>query len=380
MKKLPLIDLVRSFAILAVLAHHLGLVRITTPLPNYPLEVLWFKLWANGYFGVSLFFVVSGFLITSVIAAGPGGLFYPDFRDFYSRRAGRIFPLLSFVCLFGYGLNQWITPSSSFDVCLRLPQGPLIPVFWISVVTFTENFFKIFIEPHGYVLSLYWGLLWSLAIEEQFYLFYPWVLKRARNRTRLAFFLIAVVIAGILSTTITSLFWHKYPIVVFNPITPYNSFAGFGLIAIGCLLYLAVEKYGKTVASDPRLSWGLSVSGLLLMVRVYWHINVSINFWWMALGGTLIASGLFLFLLGALHWNGWGAKGWIFLGLPGRFSYGGYLLHSVVLFALWPVLTGRNGFTAFFIFSIATTLVSGVSFYWFEMPANNFVRKLFARD
>ncbi len=59
MKKIPLVNLVRTFAIWAVLAHHLGLARIAVDPSYHPLAVLWFKFWANGYFGVSLFFVVS---------------------------------------------------------------------------------------------------------------------------------------------------------------------------------------------------------------------------------------------------------------------------------------------------------------------------------
>ncbi len=206
--------------------------------------------------------------------------------------------------------------------------------------------------------------------------FIPWVLKKTRTRSRLAVFLIAVVVIGLFSTVIASLFWHKYPIVVFNPATSYNSLAGFGLIAIGCLLYLAVEEFGAKVKADSKAAWTLSLAGLIIMTVIYWHINVSIHFWWMALGGTLMAFGLFLFLLGAMHWKGWEATGWGFLGLPGKFSYGGYLLHSTVLFVLWPALVGLNGFAAFFIFAAATTLVSGFSFYQFEMPSNRFIRKL----
>jgi peptidoglycan/LPS O-acetylase OafA/YrhL len=261
-----------------------------------------------------------------------------------------------------------------------LPQGPHPWIFWTSIVTFTENWFKLFIEPLGYNLSIYWGVLWSLAIEEQFYLLYPWVLKSLRNRSRMVVFLIGVITAGILSTTIASLFWHKYPIVVFNPATDHNSLAGFGLIAVGCLLYLAVEKFGLLVAATPRLTWSLSLAGALLMGTIYWHITVAIDFWWMALGRTLIGIGLALFLLGAMHWKGWENPFLKGLSLPGKFSYGGYLYHALVLFCLSGLLLGMYPWEAFSIFAVATTLVSGFSFYWFEMPTNTFIRKLFARS
>ncbi len=376
MKKIPLIDLVRSFSILAVLAHHLGLARITAGSSWSPLAILWFKIWANGHFGVTLFFVISGFLITGVIASGPRGLFNPSYGDFYARRAGRIFPLLTFICLLGLLLDHLFTgASSASDFCLRLPQGPQMPLFWLSIVTFTENLFKIFSGPQGYPHSLYWGVLWSLAIEEQFYLFYPWVLKRLKNRRRMTVFMLTMILVGILSMVIASLFWHKYPIVVFNPATPYNSFAGFGLIAIGCLLYLAVEKFRGHLASHTRLCWVLSLAGLGLIAVIYWHVTVSIDFWWMALGDTLVATGLFMFLLGAMGWKGWHSPLWRPFSWPGRFSYGGYLYHSAVLFFLWPLLSGMNAYGAFGVFALAVTLISGISFYALEKPANSFIRK-----
>ena len=100
-KRLQVVDLVRAFAILIVLAHHLGLATISKPSKSFSLAYLWYRVWINGYFGVTIFFVVSGFVITRLIASEPGGLFNPDFKEFYIRRIGRIFPLLVLVCLIG---------------------------------------------------------------------------------------------------------------------------------------------------------------------------------------------------------------------------------------------------------------------------------------
>jgi peptidoglycan/LPS O-acetylase OafA/YrhL len=78
-KRLQVIDLVRAFSILAVLAHHLGCYYISKQSQSSFLAYLWFRFMINGSFGVTMFFVVSGFVITRLIASQPDGLFNPDF-------------------------------------------------------------------------------------------------------------------------------------------------------------------------------------------------------------------------------------------------------------------------------------------------------------
>ena|ERR1039458_6145082 len=109
MNRIQIVDLVRAAAILTVLIHHLGAYGITEPSSFHFLAYLWYKLWVNGGFGVTVFFVVSGFVITRLIAHQPGGLFSPNLRDFYSRRFGRIVPLLVLTCLAGL-MILWLAP------------------------------------------------------------------------------------------------------------------------------------------------------------------------------------------------------------------------------------------------------------------------------
>lgn len=381
MKKIPLIDLVRSFSILAVMAHHLGLARITTGTSWYPLAVLWFKLWANGFYGVSAFFVISGFLITGVIASQPGGLFHPDLRDFYSRRAGRIFPLLTLVCLIGWILTRTLDHTRpGFEYCVPLPQGPHASWWWFSIATFSENYFKILLNPKGYHLSLVWGVLWSLAIEEQFYLLYPWILRALKTTRNLVVFLMLVIVCGPLGMFLGSLLWPKYRVPAFNPVMPYHSFEGFSLIAIGCLLFLAVRHWEGYLSSHPADCWRLFIAGLLLFGITYWHITVSIDFGWMTCGRSFIAAGVFLMLLGGLHLDLFRSSNWHIPSLPGKFSYGAYLGHSFALLGLWPFIAGLNEWAAFFVLTVITTAIAAVSFHFFEMPANLSIRKLCARN
>src|ERR1700722_17076092 len=96
---IQVIDAVRCVSILLVLFGHQRYLFINHPAYSHFWEMVYYRIWLNHGFGVTAFFVVSGFLITRVIASRPGGLFRPDFRDFYARRTGRLFPLLATVCL-----------------------------------------------------------------------------------------------------------------------------------------------------------------------------------------------------------------------------------------------------------------------------------------
>jgi len=124
-----------------------------------------FELFKGGFLGVDIFFVISGYLITTIILKDlKEGNF--SFSNFYERRARRILPALFFVvlCCLPFAL-MWMLPPQLKDFSQAL----------ISVSTFTSNF--LFWKQGGYfsTLSEENPLIhtWSLAIEEQFYILFP---------------------------------------------------------------------------------------------------------------------------------------------------------------------------------------------------------------
>ena len=166
---LPELDGLRAIAvILVVLAH-------AVPVPSTGL-VAWGvrNTLSNGWLGVDLFFALSGFLITSILLAAKTGPHY--FRNFYARRALRIFPLY-------YAVIAILALASA-----RMPFGPARPLW--PYLAYVSNFWSLFSghewEPLGHV--------WSLAIEEQFYLVYPAVafLLEARGLRTLMISVIAI--------------------------------------------------------------------------------------------------------------------------------------------------------------------------------------------
>ena len=138
------LDGVRCFCILAVLWHHTN-----------PLNVL--PILTRGFLGVDMFFVLSGFLIVTLLLREQSTIGRISLRKFYARRAIRIFPIYYGMLLFltlVYGVFKLQSNSaSSFFTAL--------PFY----VTYTSNW--------SVVQAAGLGIMWSLATEEQFYLFWP---------------------------------------------------------------------------------------------------------------------------------------------------------------------------------------------------------------
>lgn len=369
MKKLEIIDLVRSFAILSVLGYHLAGSHLVSPdgLPPWA-QWLWSKIAYNGSMGVSAFFVVSGFLITRLIAQGAGGLEKPGLRYFYSRRIGRIVPLYFFVVLAGLFL-LFVLPfhdPNAFANTLQVGRGPLQPLFWVSVATFTVNWYVTFFNSLNPVGGI-WGILWTISVEEQFYLFYPLLLGALRNKRDLASCLGFFIFFGLVTRFINVWF---YPQVI-----SYNSFQSFDQIAMGCLLYLASERWGEFLSGKKSICLALIASGVCLTALVYTHVPEKPELLWAVGNRFFLSSGVFLLLLGSLH-QGW-FEGRLFnlLSLPGRLSYGIYLIHVLILYLIWGLLSGMNLLWAGMIFTGLTLAAAYVSYRFFEMPMNRRIRK-----
>lgn len=174
MKYRPEIDGLRAIAVLSVILFHVGL-----------------RPFSGGYIGVDIFFVISGYLITSIIVTElEQGHF--SLARFYARRARRILPALSFVLLFCIPFAWWLyLPEEMSNFAQSL----------MAVAAFGSNFFFWRENPHGYFTAgpETFPLLhtWSLAVEEQFYIVFPlllgWLVMKGRRRMIAVTCLIAVV-------------------------------------------------------------------------------------------------------------------------------------------------------------------------------------------
>jgi peptidoglycan/LPS O-acetylase OafA/YrhL len=178
--RIPALDGLRGLAILLVLLWH-GVFAQYSPSPLITKLLLIGKL---SWSGVDLFFVLSGFLIGGILLDERESKSY--FRTFYLRRVYRILPLyllvvsLYLICFFSIsGFSDWI----AFDV-LHIPAW----TFFLFVQNFSMARFGTF--GAGPI-----GVTWSLAIEEQFYLTAPWIIRKL-SLPQLVRVLVSVVICA----------------------------------------------------------------------------------------------------------------------------------------------------------------------------------------
>lgn len=182
---LPVLDGIRGLAIVMVLFHHCTDMAVVTSADK---AATLFLHW--GGFGVDLFFVLSGFLITGILADTRGHKGF--FKSFYARRVLRIFPLYYAICLFSFvilpnlgpalgslpGVSQGVADTIDTKLDRFGTVGGDQWYYWTYLSNFVSA--KVNAWRHGIL-----DVSWSLAIEEQFYLLWPLlvcVLGRARMK------------------------------------------------------------------------------------------------------------------------------------------------------------------------------------------------------
>jgi peptidoglycan/LPS O-acetylase OafA/YrhL len=226
----PDIDGLRAIAILYVVGFH-----------AFPEFIL------GGFVGVDVFFVISGFLITNVILRSiDDGSF--GYRDFYTRRVLRILPallaLLVPCVLFGW----YILLTDEFERLLEHVAG---------AAGFVSNF--VVWREAGYfdasAASKPLLHLWSLAIEEQFYLVWPLILSAATRAKR--GLVVSLPLLTLVSFAINVWLAHSYPTVAF-----YSPVSRFWELAVGGGLAYLLEAHHPA----PKLTHLLSAAGLSLLV------------------------------------------------------------------------------------------------------------------
>jgi peptidoglycan/LPS O-acetylase OafA/YrhL len=218
LKRLPGVDVIRGLCIFAVVIHHINLrIRFNkSPLgAALPDQVHRILFW-NGSYAVKVFFVVSGFLITSTILARWKTRTAIDLKGFYRLRAARIAPLLLAILTILSVLHLASAPGFTINA-----MRASLPRALIAALTFHVNW----LEPrHGYLPGA-WDVLWSLSVEEAFYLAYPLLCRYVKRGWILGILALLLMAAGPLFRTV----W------AFNEIdSDYAYLANLDCIALGC--------------------------------------------------------------------------------------------------------------------------------------------------
>jgi peptidoglycan/LPS O-acetylase OafA/YrhL len=351
----PALDGFRGVAAMMILVHH-GL-----RLPgDSALATVVSRLAIAGWAGVDMFFVLSGYLITGILCdAKSRRASYT--RAFYMRRVLRLFPLYYAVLVVAALCSHWFAP------------GHAVPQLFLWM-----NLQNAWIAATGNWLPLGLNHLWSLAVEVQFYLVWPLIIRGCEGRS-LAWVFLGLALIAPVARTVLLLLGCPWQAVYVLPLTHVDAFA------LGALLAWAMrdEPWREWMTRHTRAMLGLgglAVVGLAAAERFSLYMD---RFPTMSVGLSALAF-LFVSLLATLlvqPTDGLWARafGWRGLRLLGRVSYGLYVFHLPVLTVLmrWhaagvPASSARWGLAPevlLFLEMFAVTLALAlVSWQFYERP------------
>jgi peptidoglycan/LPS O-acetylase OafA/YrhL len=341
----PALDGLRAFAVLSVFAYHL--------------QYSWAR---GGFLGVDAFFVISGYLITSLLLSEQHRHGAIELAAFWGRRARRLLPAV-LVLVLGIALYSvtWANPAQ-FDSLRKDGWATLLYVANWHLIASKQSYFDLFSAPSPL------RHMWSLAIEEQFYLLWPLIvfgaLRISRGRRTL---LTAITIVGIAASAI----WMA---VYFNVTDPSRVYYGTDTRAhsllVGCLLALILERWG---AIGERARVPLQVAGLAAGVAVVAAVYaVSDRNEAMYHGGFLLFAIAVAVVIAAAVQTTWSPLRAALSPAPvrwvGSISYGLYLWHWPAIVILTPARVHVHGRALTLVQVVATFAVAAASFYLIERP------------
>ncbi len=356
------LDGIRFFAALMVMLQHLSDYKSN---PGVGLSNVERGMVSSlGSHGVTLFFVLSGFLIFSLLFVEKQYTHTIQIKSFYVRRMLRIWPLY-----FGFGLLSILGIDYVFRL-MGISVDTPASINLIYLFTFSINLQLIFAPINKGIIELYW----SVCIEEQFYLMAPWLVKKADNFLAISLGLIAIGIGSkfILEYLVTSGTIHTN-----HHINPLYTFTTCWFDAFGMGILAAYFNFNKNIYS--RIQWFVEnklVQGTVLALAFLYITNLlpkativdkyffstvaSILFAYIILAAS---TGKFIF---NLENN--------FLRRLGRYSYGMYVWHSsiiqILLILLLRYFTKDNGFVFEVVYPLLSivlvVIVAGLSYELYE--------------
>ena len=347
----PELDALRFFAFSWVCAmHYLRYSAGALAAHGFPkaIAVVIASLLRAGVFGVDLFFALSSYLITELLLREKDSFGSVDVRSFYLRRILRIWPL--YFLFIGLCMIPFFNPGHAltwrYVACLLLLAGNWgVILYWWPVPSVV-------------------GPLWTVSIEEQFYLLWPPLVARLSKRG------IAIAAATLLAAGFALRFvlvW-LYPISAFptNHIIWCNTVAHIDPIAAGILVAVLLHDKRVSVGAIARIS--LIVFGVALLACLSnWSLDESYQLRMLPnlIGFPLIALGASSLLVGVMDWSIAVPKFLVYLG---KISYGLYVFHEMGMFIADKLLRSNHG-GIHLVASFAITVgMSILSYRYFESP------------
>jgi peptidoglycan/LPS O-acetylase OafA/YrhL len=361
-------DLLRGIAVLLVLLLHYSL--------TYRLVDSWLgdmlspkaiaRLVMNGNYGVTIFFTISGFLITSNSLRRYGSLDRTSIRAFYVMRGARILPplLLALAAILALGLLG--LPSFVNKVRGEVLAPSTFGIAIGSVLTFWHNVLMQRIGYFNYGLNIYW----SLSVEEVFYLAFPLVCLVFKRGW------LFVPISLLIVCGPAYRLYHSDDELYYM----YGYLACFDAIAIGCLAAVIAPH----MVNALRWARGITIAAALLLASVYWMgINASVA---LGFSGISLATALLLVSAPPSPSMPPGPRIARLLAAPmaglrwmGQRSYELYLFHIIVLGLMRDAVPRdalERGYKLpwLLVFLLLSLVVAAVIERYLSSPANRWIR------
>jgi peptidoglycan/LPS O-acetylase OafA/YrhL len=344
----PEIDGLRTISVFAVIIYHANFI------------LFGHTFFGGGFIGVDIFFVISGYLITTLILKEIYKTNQFSFKYFYERRIRRILPVLLFVIIITSIISYFILlPSSLLDF------GKSI----LSITTFSSNFyFWLTGKKYGEESELLKPLLhtWSLSIEEQFYILFPIfliiIIKFFRKQLLTILFL----------TFLVSLFFSEYFSKNHSSFNFYMIFSrGFELLVGSLLSYFELNK-GKMLKKSYSIVELIFPSiGVILILYSFLYFNIN-KIFHPSVATLIPVTGVSLIILFAkkeqLITRILASKVFVFFGL---ISYSLYLWHYPIFAFLRYVDVFNSSIWIKILAVLLTIMLSVFSYYFIERPFRN---------
>jgi len=296
------LDTLRAFSVIIVMFYHWKA-----------------PLFSAGFLGVDVFFVLSGFLITTLMIKERKKKGKINFKNFWARRILRLMPLYLFFLTIFLVFSLVLQPS------LDLKNNE-VQIYLLSLFFYFKNYILADYGPLAY-FTIH---LWSLAAEEQFYFIWPFlffVLSKLKLKT-VVVFMVSVIISMQVYRIIYSYDQHAFTL----------HFRGIGML-LGCLFAFLNEYFEKyrLFENKKKMFSVLFVLGYLVITILKIKFDISVK---VLLSFTTIPFGVISALLIVSIWNDkTNSLGWLYgnrsLQYLGKISYGLYVWHVVAQVVIW---------------------------------------------